>query len=414
MVAEVAPVVEAVAGRRFGTYPDVVLANEAILARVVLRERAHMLSTVEGLSEEEAAAKAGEMAGQQLALGFEGKYGFVDDRLYVSVERVIDTLLRNRAPARLLRPVLRVIIAHELTHALQDQHTRMDDLLRRARTDDAVMAMNCTFEGHAVWVHEQVAERLGLEEAAALMRGLMGYEVSLDTPMGPELFYSRYVYGTGRSFVAHHAADGGTEAVWAVLEAPPRTTGEIVHPERYPRPTPAPSGGLTQGLSRAVRKVGRREWTVRSATLGDYDLREQLLRAGGKTDLADGLVAGWSMTALGGEDDGTQVQVLRFTTPESADAYVQQMARRAAVQAETARGLSFLDVQVTDIPWVDGDRAVEASVAFRLDQGLEDRQAQRWVVRGSDVVQLLVVNHEPGRRRAAAAFRSVFRALSAR
>lgn len=414
MVAEVAPVVGEVAGRRFDRLPEVVLADEAILAEVVLRERLYLLSTVEGLTPEQAGQRAAELASQQLALGFEGKYGFVDDRLYISVDRVVATLFRNRAPSELLRPVLRVIIAHELAHALQDQHTEMDRLLRTAGNDDAVMAMNCAFEGHAVWVHEAAAAALGLDDAAELMAGLMGYEVPIDSSMGPEQFYSRYVYGAGRDFVAHHARSGGADAVWSVLSSPPRSTAEIVAPERYPEPAPRVSGTLQEVLDRAMRRLSRREWSVRQATIGDYDLREQLLRAGGRLDVADGMTEGWSLTSVGAHDDGSQVQVLRFVDPVHARRYVEQMQRRARVQAKTAATLPFLDVTVGEFGWVPGDVAVETSVAFELDEGARDQQSQRWVVRGTDVVQVLTVNHEPGRRRSRGVFRAVFRALEAR
>lgn len=414
MVREIAPVVGEVAGRPFERLPEVVLANEAILAQVVLRERLHLLAAVEGLSPEELAEQARVLASQQLALGFEGKYGFVDERLYVSVERVMHTLMRHRAPPSLLRPVLRVIIAHELAHALQDQHTEMDSLLRRATTDDAVMAMNCTFEGHAVWVQDAVSERLGLEEASALMRGWMGIDASMSTVMGPELFYSHYVYGLGRDFVAHHAAQGGPEAVWEVLGAPPQTTAEIVWPERYPQPGAPVPERVGAALAQAGRHLGRRAWTLREDTVGDYDLREQLLRAGGALSSADGFLRGWSMSSVGAEDDGVQVQVLRFATASEAVRFVEQMQQRAEARGRQAEALPFLDVSVGEIEGVEGDLTVQTSMVFRLDPELEDRQSLRWVVRGSDVVQVLTVNREPGRRRTRRTFRRVFRVLAPR
>jgi hypothetical protein len=51
-------------------------------------------------------------------------------------------------PAAALRPVL----AHELVHALQDQHVRLDSLIARERGNDRQLAAQAAIEGHATLV----------------------------------------------------------------------------------------------------------------------------------------------------------------------------------------------------------------------------------------------------------------------
>jgi hypothetical protein len=51
-------------------------------------------------------------------------------------------------PVGLLRPVL----AHELVHALQDQHTNLDSLISRTRGNDRQSAAQAAIEGHATMV----------------------------------------------------------------------------------------------------------------------------------------------------------------------------------------------------------------------------------------------------------------------
>jgi hypothetical protein len=49
-------------------------------------------------------------------------------------------------------PDLRSLIAHELVHALQDQHTNLDSLVARERGNDAQTAAHAAMEGHALLV----------------------------------------------------------------------------------------------------------------------------------------------------------------------------------------------------------------------------------------------------------------------
>ena len=387
------------------------MATERDLAEVILRERLHLMAATQELTPEELEAYRRRVQREHVGPGFEGKYGFVDDRLYVSVDSVTATLARSRAPAYLLRPVLRVIIAHELAHALQDQHTPMEQLLQSAQGDDAVMAMNCVFEGHAVWVHEAVAAQLGLTEAGALMVELMGYEVPFEGRMSPELFYSRYVYGAGRDFVAFHAFQGGTEQVWDVLSHPPITTAEIMDPERYPHEGTGTPSSVERSFDRISARLGPRNWETRRAMVGDYDVRDQLVRSGGDLAAADALTDGWSLASVGQADKGAQVQVLRFSTGAKAQRFVSQMLRRSAAQAQSSRTLPFLDVRVGTFDVVKGDLAAFTSMRLRIEEGPPDRQDRLWVVRGTDVVEVMLVNVTLGKRRLRRVFSRAFRGL---
>ena len=49
-------------------------------------------------------------------------------------------------------PAVRPVMAHELVHALQDQHTSLDSLIHRSRGNDRQMAAQAALEGHATLV----------------------------------------------------------------------------------------------------------------------------------------------------------------------------------------------------------------------------------------------------------------------
>jgi len=61
------------------------------------------------------------------------------------------------------RDEFRPILAHELVHALQDQHTNLDSLIARERGNDRQMAAQAALEGHAmlVMLALQAEERMG-------------------------------------------------------------------------------------------------------------------------------------------------------------------------------------------------------------------------------------------------------------
>ncbi|MEM6926724.1 MAG: hypothetical protein AAF602_07360, partial [Myxococcota bacterium] len=338
MVEEIAPVVEEVAGRRFTTLPKVVAADEARLREVIYAEQLHLWSR-EGLDGPEAEERARLLAGD-VASTFAGKYGFLDKTLYISVESLALRLAAERAPAWLFRPMVRVVIAHELAHALQDQHTDLAAMAVAAHGTDAVIAINCAIEGHAVYVHEAVASRMGLTEALGLMADLLGTERELGPTLDPDAYHNAYVYGRGRDFVAFHMHHGGTEQVWRMLQRPPATTSQITSPDRWlhrralswPHPE----------LRRTARRLSPRRWRTDTRRLGDYEVRDQLLRAGGSEVLADALVDGWNARAIGTGNQGLELQHLRFESAETATSFVVQMRIGANRQASLLQGDPFV------------------------------------------------------------------------
>ena len=202
LTADLVPLVEAAAGAPFTAVPEVVLADRGQLARVVYDEQRYLLGALTEQSDAEADAAAQRTA-EAVAQLFAGKYGFLDKRLYLSLEAIAEAIASRGADPSLAVPMVQLVLAHELAHALQDQHADLDALVVDAPSGDAVMAANCLVEGHAVFVHEAVGDALGLGDAVALMADLLGY--ADPSPATPDRFASHYVYGRGRSFVRWHA-----------------------------------------------------------------------------------------------------------------------------------------------------------------------------------------------------------------
>ncbi len=128
------------------------------------------------------------------------------------------------------------ILAHEIQHALQDQHwpiTERDGA--RAADSDRVLAYHAILEGDAMAVMAEYAKRnpgsakLSPEELGQQFVGSFGmaeYPAILSEPM-------TMPYIQGQRFVERVRARGGWEAVNALLDRPPESSEQILHPEKF-------------------------------------------------------------------------------------------------------------------------------------------------------------------------------------
>ena len=179
-----------------------------------------------------------------------------------------------------------VTLAHELTHALEDQVFGLKE--PTSTTDDGASAATALSEGTATYVMDQFTRCCVNARDLALgsFSSLFGASCS-DIPPYIErtLLFS---YSGGEEFVRQlHDATGNWSLVNAALSSqPPVSTEQIMHPDKYvPFEAPLPVKLRTA----AVLGDG---WKRASAgTLGELDTRE-LLRLGDAARAADG-AAGW-------------------------------------------------------------------------------------------------------------------------
>ena len=157
------------------------------------------------------------------------------------------------------------VLAHELTHALQDQRIDLtkwsevgsDDIAKNAdednhhiQTDEADTARDAVAEGQAMVVYlDYTIQPTGktLQNSPGLIDRLK--ESVTDTSGSPILARAPlllqksllFPYSEGLSFEDAILVKGGKEAAFAnVLENPPASTFEIMHPEAYMAHAPVP------------------------------------------------------------------------------------------------------------------------------------------------------------------------------
>jgi len=133
-------------------------------------------------------------------------------------------------------PLDLLTLAHELTHALDDQHfdLGMVDELVRSCQDERMEALVALAEGDAVEMSLQWAQaNLSADELVDL--GLEAAGIPGPPPSIPQFVRETFVspYLSGQAFVRDLLASGRQPALDAAFRDPPRSTEQILHPEKY-------------------------------------------------------------------------------------------------------------------------------------------------------------------------------------
>lgn len=138
-------------------------------------------------------------------------------------------------------PLARFTLAHELTHALDDQHFDLGllDELNRACLDDRAAAYLSLVEGDAVMVQfEWARTSLSQDEIQRLQNEAASFPPPPATV--PRFVQEQFgfPYQAGQAFVEALLARGGIEALDEAFRHPPVSTEQVLHPARYPRDAP--------------------------------------------------------------------------------------------------------------------------------------------------------------------------------
>ncbi len=220
-------------------------------------------------------------------------------------------------------PYERVTLAHELTHALDDQNfglEQIDHLVTSCR-DEAAAAAVALVEGSATFFMTQYAlGYLTSEEQLQLATEDVGAQPEIDPFIEEQLIWP---YLEGQSFVQALSLNGGVEAIDEAFRDLPISTEQILHPERYPNdaPTPVDVPDLAPALGQGwedldVQEVGE-AWLLLALDL----------RLDGPT--ATTAAAGWDGGLYRAWTDGRSVAVVLSTvwdSTEDARAFADAMA----------------------------------------------------------------------------------------
>jgi len=131
--------------------------------------------------------------------------------------------------------IARIILAHEICHALQDQHFNLTSSpLHMENNDDRAMATLAVVEGDAMLLLAEYArEKASWKMLLELPRLLMMDQSQLGS--APPFIYRSllFPYLQGQSFVMQSLYEGTPAMRNQVLRKMPRSTEQILHSEKY-------------------------------------------------------------------------------------------------------------------------------------------------------------------------------------
>jgi hypothetical protein len=207
------------------------------------------------------------------------------------------------------RVLYEMVLAHELTHALEDQRFEFD-LDALAEGGDRALAHTALIEGTATaLMYRYVEERFGAEE---LFGGLAASAFAGTGDLPPFLTAQlAFPYTAGEVFVGRLLEVGNSG--WKVVDAalrfrPPASSEQILHPGKYLR-LERPRGVSLRG---PVAALGEGWRPLLRTTFGEWQTQKLLARAGGSG--APKAAAGWGgdRYALLGRG-GDRALVMRWT-----------------------------------------------------------------------------------------------------
>ena len=164
------------------------------------------------------------------------------------------------------------LLAHAYAHAVQDRHFDLGAMDARAATTDATLAVQALVEGDATLLaafyrYEDLAAADWEHLAELIVRAEQpSYGEKLD-PVEAWARLQRFPYWEGRRFTYTLFQIGGWEVINQAYTDPPRSTEQVLHPERYLEERDAPTGVVVPDLG-AILGEG---WTVLlQDTLGEF------------------------------------------------------------------------------------------------------------------------------------------------
>jgi hypothetical protein len=132
-------------------------------------------------------------------------------------------------------PYVRETMAHELTHALDDQHFELDRPDVDEADDERSFGFSSLVEGNAVRVEDAYVAAMSDEEQAEAYAEQLEIGSDFDILSVPRVVLQLVVapYQHGPAFIRRILDEGGQARLDEAFAAPPTTSEQVLDPERY-------------------------------------------------------------------------------------------------------------------------------------------------------------------------------------
>ncbi|MEZ4320137.1 MAG: hypothetical protein R3F61_21840 [Myxococcota bacterium] len=400
-VDEIVPLVEKHAGRRFTSRPPLEVFDPQAFAVYVGKESKLIMDTIYRDTPEPVRQAQADLAAKAQMGGLFGKFGIYDGKTYIVPQSITQAgaELGDDGPVRLAK----IVIAHEITHALQNQEYDAREQLEHIVDLDHFHGWSAVSEGGANYVAYRVAQDLGLESEFWTLCSHQGWgKDGLEEPFAYEIWMR---YGRGMDMLDEVVRANGMDAFWAWHAAPPISSSMIFRPETYGTELPDREVDLADVLRGTDQDLTRGEWMASNTRLGEYTLRGEAIRTGKEAEfdpiLAHLLDAQHLDLTL--PDRTGDIRVMVFDAPDQALAYLALLRAEQTVEGQLLAKMLGVTVEVTysDVNGVDGDASLLRTQRIPVGAGVYREERTAWVVRGPNVVAVKAASFRPGLRLAA-------------
>ncbi len=252
MLSDACDAVEQVSGARFRRRPDVRISTQADVEQLLAAQTEGQRGMLETTPDRSRA--------------FLAYYDPPRLEVHVLPDQIAAVAAALGAPELLDEDVLRVVLVHEATHALDFQRFAEQWVLACCSASDERLATEAALEGHAQLVAEEVARRWGIERAfETLTRLYSGAYAPPGTERGSPGFdqEAAFTYLQGAAFMRAVADAKGPEGVATALEDPPCETRVVDRPALWLDPALRDGEPDLQAVLEVFRPLSTRPgWAV--------------------------------------------------------------------------------------------------------------------------------------------------------
>ncbi len=299
LLADVAPLVEKACGATFPAPPRVVALSEmsaqAVFAEDMRPEFERRYASLPK-SQREGLLK---LAAQTSVRSCLARYSFGTHNVIVVREGFDTQCAALKVEGERATHLLRVSLAHECVHALDDARFDLAKLYRGAADDEALRAVAMVAEGRAVHFGRIAATAAGAP--ADLVEILPGGE----SPKTEREWHVNLTYRLGARFVGALVEREGVELADRAIASPPASTWSISVPSRWPGGVRDERGARVLaaiGFGDAAKPLSELQLLERYASMRGLDAAEKLFEehVGGAQALVEGTNA--AVLAFAGEE----------------------------------------------------------------------------------------------------------------
>jgi len=331
-INEIIGFVEAVRGHQFITPPTVEFLDDATFRQEVLDNVATAQPSVDRA---ETTFKAlGWMApGDNLFAKFQIAFGGAVAGFYDPVTKALKVRGTDLTPYR------REVIAHELTHALDDQLFALDDDFGDGLLGERTFSALVAIEGDAVRTQNAYRNSMtGLEQAQDIAEQLSaGSDPALLTVPLALLTFTQAPYLRGANFLDYIAGSGGIAGIDALFDRYPSTAEQAFDVTKYTANEPAV----------AVTAPSVPGTVVEQGSFGVF-LMTLLLRDGIALDTVDPDTSGWAGDAYVSYTSAGQ-SCIAIVTKMDTPALTAALSARLTNWAATHTGASITNPENTSV-----------------------------------------------------------------